>query len=260
MYNHELKIMKKRKHIAVWSSPRSGSTLLTRAFEQLERCLIFDEPFYSPYLVTHGFHHPHRSEIMSLYETDYRKVIEKITGDLPEGFDFSFQKHLAKNVLPHFGRDWIKDINSFLLIRNPKKTILSYQKILKQVSFHDIGIEALYNLFIEIKALTEKTPLVVDCDNFLKQPEKTLKLICDYVDVHYSERMLIWPSGLQNSNLFFTGYLSSYRDTWYSTVANSSGFLLDEEKDICFPDELMPLLRDCMPFYEKLLQHCLNFN
>ncbi|MGB7430667.1 MAG: hypothetical protein WA933_22990 [Microcoleaceae cyanobacterium] len=252
--------MKKNKHIAVWSSPRSCSTLLTRAFEQLEGCLIFDEPFYSPYLVTHGFHHPHRSEIMSLYETDYKKVIEQITGDLPEGFDFSFQKHLAKNVLPHFGRDWLKDINSFLLIRDPKKTILSYQKVLKEVSFHDVGIEELYNVFMEIKALKKQAPLVIDGDNLLKNPVKTLKSICHYIDVPYSEKMLSWLPGLHNSNLFFTGVLSSYKNTWYSTVASSSGFLLDAEKQICFPDELMPLLKNCMPYYEKLLQHCLNLN
>lgn len=252
--------MKVKKHIAVWSSPRSCSTLLTRAFEQLEGCLIFDEPFYGAYLLTHGFHHPHRQEIMSFCETDYKKVIERITGDLPKGFDFSFQKHLAKNVLPRFGRDWLKCLNSVFLIRDPKKTILSYQKVIKQVSRHDIGIEALYNVFQEIEALTGKKPLVVNSKDLLKNPVKVLKSICIYVGVPYSERMLSWQPRLQNSNLFFTGSLSSYGDPWYSTVASSSGFLPYEEKEICFPDELMPLLRDCMPFYEELLQHCLNFN
>ncbi len=252
--------MKNKTHIALWSHPRSRSTLLTRAFEQLEECLIFDEPFYGAYLLTHGFHHPHRQEIMSLCETDYKKVIEKTTGDLPQGFDFSFQKHLAKNVLPHFGRDWLKHLTSFFLIRDPKETILSYQKVIKQVSFDDVGIEALYNLFLEVKALTRKNPLVINSKDLIINPAKVLKSICAYVDVPYSEKMLSWQPGLQNSNLFFAGSLSSYGYPWYSTVASSGGFLAYEEKEIDFPNELMPLLEDCMPFYEELLQNCLTFN
>ena len=252
--------MKMKKHIAVWSCPRSCSTLLTRAFEQLAGCFIFDEPFYGAYLLTHGFHHPHRQEIMSFCETDYQKVIGRITGDLPKGFDFSFQKHLAKNVLPHFGRDWLKCLNNFFLIRDPKETILSYQKVVKQVSLHDIGIESLYNVFKEIEALSGRKPLVVHSKDLLKNPAKVLQSICLHVGVPYSERMLSWQPTLQNSNLFFTDSLSSYGDPWYSTVAGSRGFLPYEDKDICFPDDLRPLLRECMPFYAELLQYSLNFN
>ncbi len=47
----EINRMKTNKHIALWTCPRSRSTLMTRAFEELEGCLIFDEPLYAPYLL-----------------------------------------------------------------------------------------------------------------------------------------------------------------------------------------------------------------
>lgn len=63
---------------------------MTRVFEQLDGRLVFDEPLYSPYLLKSGFHHPHREEIMEAYEADYKKVISKITGELPPNYSFSF--------------------------------------------------------------------------------------------------------------------------------------------------------------------------
>lgn len=90
--------MKLRKHIAMWSCPRSRSTVITRAFEQLPGSMIFDEPFFGSYLVHHGYNNASArstEEVAKFAETDYRKVIQKITGDLPDGVSFSFQKHQA---------------------------------------------------------------------------------------------------------------------------------------------------------------------
>ena len=90
--------MTANKHIAMWTCARSRSTLMTRAFQELDGCVVFDEPFYPPYLTTQGFDHPHRLEIIERYETNYEKVISKITGNLPQGYSFSFQKHMVINL------------------------------------------------------------------------------------------------------------------------------------------------------------------
>jgi hypothetical protein len=56
--------MTANKHIAMWTCARSRSTLVTRAFQQLDGCVIFDEPFYPPYLFTQQVDHPQRLEII----------------------------------------------------------------------------------------------------------------------------------------------------------------------------------------------------
>ena len=44
-------IMSNNKHIAMWAIPRSRSTAITRAFEQLDKCVGYDEPLYGAYFV-----------------------------------------------------------------------------------------------------------------------------------------------------------------------------------------------------------------
>ncbi|NEN89465.1 MAG: hypothetical protein F6K48_11390 [Okeania sp. SIO3H1] len=105
--------MTRNKHIALWTCPRSCSTLMARAFEQLDGCLIFDELLYAPYLLTHGFDHPHRQAIIESCETNYENVIQQLTGNLPNGVSFSFQKYIAKHALPQFSRDWLKSLHNF---------------------------------------------------------------------------------------------------------------------------------------------------
>ncbi len=252
--------MTANKHIALWTCPRSRSTLMTRAFEQLDGCVIFDEPLYGSYLLSHGLDHPHRDECLEALETDYRKVIQKITGGLPEGVSFSFQKHISKHLLPDFGVDFLKHLHSFFLIRNPKEIILSYQKILGNLNLHAVGIKELYIIFKEIEALSGETPIVIDSTDFVRNPKISLKLLCSHLGVAFSEEMLSWKPKFEDSNLLFTGKLSPFASTWYSTVMNSSGFIPHEEKEADFPDELTTLLEDCMFFYNKLYEHRLIIN
>ena len=252
--------MTKNKHIALWTCPRSRSTLMTRAFEQLDGCTVFDEPFYSPYLLKQGFDHPHRQEIIANCETNYQKVVQKITGDLPNGASFSFQKHISKHALSEFGRDWLKSLHNFFLIRDPKEIVVSWHKVYGKVTKHDIGIAELYNIFKEVEAFNDKKPLVIDSTDFVKNPKEILNLLCSQLGLEFSEKMLAWEPGLKDSQLLFTGALSSFASTWYSTVMNSNGFLPYKEKQVNLPDELKPLVEECRPFYEELYQYRLIVN
>jgi hypothetical protein len=255
------------KHIAMWTSPRSRGTLVARAFEQLDGCWIIDEPFYPPYALTHDFGRPQREAVLELCETNYKNVINRIKGELPEGKLFSFQKQSSKHALPEFGREWFSYLNSFFLIRNPKEIILSYQKILhdmfgkeRKVNMHDVGVKYLYNIFKEVEAIAGEKPFVVDSTDLIKNPATGLKVLCDRLGLVFSEKMLTWEPGLKGSGLFYAGDLYPYVDVWYSDVNRSQGFLPYQEKDVEFPDELMPLLEECLPLYQELYRYRLVFD
>lgn len=198
-----------------------------------------------------GFDHPHRQEIIDAYETNYERVIQKITGDLPNGASFSFQKQICKHVLPEFGRDWLQSLHNFFLIRDPKEIVVSWHRVYGKVTRHDIGMEELYNIFKEVEAFSDTTPLLIDSTDFIKNPKKVLNLLCSKFGLEFSEKMLAWQPGIKDSQLLFTGVLSSFAPTWYSTVMNSSGFLPYEEKQVNLPDELKPLVEECLPFCNK---------
>jgi hypothetical protein len=51
-------------NIALWSRPRSRSTVLACSFEQRSDCLVVDEPFYPACLTRAGQNHPNRDAIL----------------------------------------------------------------------------------------------------------------------------------------------------------------------------------------------------
>lgn len=263
----------KNKHIAMWSCPRSRTTAITRAFEQLDGCAVFDTPFFGAYLrfAETRVDQFDRPEIDAAWEADPEKVITQMTGDLPEGASFSFQRHISRTVLPQFGRDWLKSLNNFFLIRHPQEIILSYQNVLErynianqyQLTMHDIGIDVLYHLFLDVEAIWGQTPLVIHSDDLAKNPALVLAFLCDKLGVDFSEKMLTWENALKNSTLAGSSVTSAsktWAKTWYTTIHNSSGFLPYEKKEEPLHDELRPLLEACMPFYEKLFEHRVIFS
>lgn len=239
------------KHIAMWTCARSRSTLMTRAFQQLDGCVIFDEPFYPPYLVARGFDHPHRLEIIERHETNYEIVISQITGNLPQGSSFSFQKHTANNLPINLDLHWLMNLDNFFLIRHPSEIIYSRQKKYsypKKFTLHEIGLKDLYDLFMLIQERTKKMPLVVDSTDLIKKPRQVLQALCSQMGVGYSDKMLGWHAGLRETD-------PVWAKTWYTTIINSSGFIPYTQQKITLPEHLRSVFEECLPFYEKLYQY-----
>lgn len=245
------------KHIAMWSCPRSRSTLVFRSFGQRDDCATYDEPFYPPYLLDNGLDHPHREEIINNKETDYRKVIQLVTGDLPPDTNFSFQKHIAKNILPEYGYDWLKDMQHVFLIRPADEVIASYYKVNNKADMHDTGFTELLAVFQKVKALSGKTPIVIDSNHFLEDPEENLKLLCSLLGISFSGKMLRWEAGIKNSDILVND-LSNPANKWHSSLMNSTGFKPYKKKTITLPEELQPLEQECDLIYKEIYQHCLN--
>lgn len=255
--------MKKNKHIAMWCCSRSRSTVTLRAFEQLEECLVYASPFYAAYLLHTNAPDPHREDVFNKLEKDYQKLIKELTGDLPQGKTFSFQRHVVQHVLPEFGREWCKEIEHFFLIRHPKEMILSYYQLQKDVNWNkqltlkDLGLKALNQVFEDLTNITGKIPMVVDAEDLVKDSHQTLKFICDYFNIDFSTKMLSWKPGLEDSILqnFDPTQNKEWLNSWCSTVMNTTGFVQTSEKNQDFPEYLLPLLEECLPYYEKLSQY-----
>ncbi len=244
--------MNYNKHIAFWSCPRSCSTLLARSFEQRKDCIVFDEPLYGAYLLRRGFDHPFRKEIMQYRETDYRKVIQNLTGNLPEGIQFSYQKHIAKAMLPEYSLDWLDKLHNVFLIREPKSVIASYAKVMKHADRESIGFDALYRIYNEVKNRTGSTPLVVDATDILQNPEGMLNMLCSVLGIPFDKKMLSWEAGLENSDLLMGKELAGLNNPFFSSVAASTGFRVYEAKEIQLHPSYCDLETHCLEIYEEL--------
>ena len=204
--------------LAVWSGPRNISTALMRAWENRADCTVIDEPLYAAYLAATGLDHPLRDEVIAAGETDWRRVADFLAGPVPGGRPIWYQKHMAHHLLPGMSLDWVHGLTNVLLIRDPAEVVESYLKSRPTVVPEDIGLLQQAALFDELcQAGSGEPPLVIDADDFLRDPEAHLRALCERLGVAFDAAMLHWPAGPRPSD-------GVWAPAWYATVWQSTGF------------------------------------
>ena len=101
---------------------------------------------------------------------------------------------------------------------------------------NDIGIKKASELFKFLKE-NSKTPLVIDSDELVLNPENYLKKICNHLDLAFDKSMLTWKKG----GIPEDGVWASH---WYANVPLEKKF--------------EPLLQNAMPYYNILKNNILK--
>lgn len=231
------------KVINLISGPRNLSTALMYSFAQREDMTVLDEPFYGYYLqnATLENEHPSQKEILQTMELSEERVVENINS-------LSKQKNVfVKGMAHHYLTDspkFILNWENVILIRHPKKLIASFSKVIHTPTLNDIGIKKASELFLFLKK-NGKTPIVIDSDELLKNPEIYLKKLCNLLNIAFSEKMLQWKKG----GIPEDGIWAKH---WYKNVHNSEGFAVQKSSSQPLPKHLEPLLNEALPYYETL--------
>jgi Sulfotransferase domain len=202
--------------LAMWSGPRNISTALMRSWENRPDAIVVDEPLYGHFLATTGIDHPGRAEIVAALPTDIVEAVAGLMGPVPEGVRVFYQKHMTHHLIDDVPRGWIQDLVNVLLIRDPGEVVASYVKSRPDVTLLDIGLPQQVSLYDELAA-AGRAPLVMDSADFLRDPERYLRGMCDLVGVEFTDAMLHWPPGRRDSDGVWGRY-------WYDAVWRSTGF------------------------------------
>jgi len=203
--------------IAMWSGPRNISTAMMRAFENRPDTSVIDEPFYAAYLKISGADHPLRDETLGRHESDWRKVVEMLTGPVPGGRAIFYQKHMTHHMLPEVGRGWMAACRNVFLIRAPEAVLASYSA--KRPGFlpADIGYATQREIFEAEADRLGAPPPVIDAEDVLRDPQGTLGALCAALGIPFCERMLRWPPGRRATD-------GAWAPAWYDSVERSTGF------------------------------------
>lgn len=236
------------KVINLISGPRNLSTALMYSFAQREDITVLDEPFYGFYLKNASLEneHPSQKKVLQTMELNEEKVVEGI--NLLSEKKTVFVKGMAHHYLtdsPSFILNW----DNVILIRHPKKLIASFSKVIHAPTLNDIGIKKASELFLFLKK-SGRTPIVIDSDELLKNPEIYLKKLCDLLQISFSEKMLRWKKG----GIPEDGIWAKH---WYANVHNSEGFAIQQSSSQSLPKHLEPLLEKALPYYETLKNNIL---
>ncbi len=236
--------------LAVWSGPRNVSTALMRAWENRPDCEVVDEPLYPCYLARTGIDHPGRDEVLAVGETDWRVVVERLLAPAPEGVAVVYQKHMAHHLVPEIGHGWLSELTNVLLIRDPREVVASYIESRSSVHADDIGLRQQLSLYDELTA-RGATPPVVDAGDFLRDPERYLRWMCDLVGVGFTDAMLHWPPGPRESDGVWARY-------WYASVWRSTGFAPYHPRTVHLEGDAARVAAECLSSYERLFAHRLQ--
>jgi Sulfotransferase domain len=234
--------------IGMWSGPRNISTAMIRSWGNRPDAVVIDEPFYAYYLKTTGKKHPGADDVIASGETDWRKVIERLTGPIPDGKRIYFQKQMTHHLLPEADRQWLGAVTNCFLIRDPREVIASYIKKNPDPALEDLGFVQQAEIFDFVFNQTDSVPLVVDARDVLQNPERILRLLCDAIGVEFNQAMLSWPPGLRDTDGVWAKY-------WYPEVARSTSFQPYRPKNEPVPERLREIHDRCRECYDRLYQH-----
>jgi hypothetical protein len=237
----------------MWSGPRNISTAMMRAWGSRADTAVVDEPFYAHYLAHTGAAHPGAEEVIAHGETNWRNVVEQLLGSVPHGRRVFYQKQMTHHLLPHIGREWLLQVTNCFLIRDPQQVILSYLKKNGDPTPEDIGFPQQAEIFDFVQAETGATPPVVDAADVLQHPRETLQLLCAAVGVEFTDAMLTWAPGLQETDGVWAKH-------WYHEVVKSTGFQPYSAVNEKVPERLRDVLDTCAEIYHRLREHRLCCN
>lgn len=179
----------------MWSGPRNISTAMMRSFENRPDTFVSDEPFYGYYLNNTDIDHPGKKEVLRSMECDWHKVVDYITGIIPEGASLWYQKHMAQHNLPGVDLSWIGQVTNCFLIRDPKEVILSYSKKYEVTRSELLGFSQQVELYRKITEEIGEDPVIIDARDVLHDPKNILQKFCEAVGIPFMDEMLSWPAG-----------------------------------------------------------------
>ncbi|XP_071947136.1 uncharacterized protein [Antedon mediterranea] len=252
--------------VMMWSTPRSLSTAIARSIVMLEEAQVFNEMYSAVF--------------------NFRKESNQFP--ISSSFSYEWAKselekdYLGKHVI--FGKDFAHAVRGNMdllpsgfthtfLIRNPKKVVTSLNRVIKKsyvlsLTGGSIGkhyddmilCKEMWDLYVYARDTLHQNPIVIDADDFLKDPEAMMKLYCDKTAIPFRKTMLKW----QPTNIWRINWRSSYILTmcawwfgYYGNSLNSTGFQKadkqTEDTDLSMIDEKsLKAINDNMEYYHSL--------
>jgi len=233
------------KRINLLSGPRNISTALMYSFAQRIDTKVFDEPLYAYYLQNSNAKsfHPGANEILKSQENNGEKVVQMMLSN--DSADVLFFKNMTHHLL-NLDRSFLSKMTNVFLTRHPKEMIASFAKVIPNPTIDDIGYGMHTKLLDYFETINIK-PIVIDSKRILLNPEKVLTQLCELMEIPFYKNMLSWDAKPRPEDGVWAKY-------WYNSVHQSTKFSKYNPNINIFPEHLKPLLEECLPHYNRLIE------
>lgn len=241
--------------IALWVHPRSMSTAIERIMRERSDLDCLHEPFMYYYYIGLG------KKALPLSKLDIGRLenFDDIIADFIRRAQHQpvFFKDMGYYILPEMYNhpELANRFKHLVLIRNPKKSILSYYKLDSTVTTEEIGIESQWNLYQWLSNSADQVPYIIEAERVQSDPISALGEVWNYLNLAFCENAFQWQSGEVPEDWQSVA-------GWHGSVISSSGIRKSEQSEEEINSEftaaanqsprLWQLLEHHQPFYEKL--------
>jgi hypothetical protein len=192
-----------------------------------------------------GIDHPMREEVIAAGPADWRDVVARLTGPVPDGARVFYQKHMTHHMIEGIDRAWIDRVTSGFLIRAPEQVLASYTAKREEVTLADIGFAQQAEIFDRVAGRLGAAPPVIDAEDVLRDPRRTLSALCAACAIPFDESMLAWPAGRRASDGVWAAH-------WYAAVESSTGFAPYGLREVTLAPRLAAIAEEAREYYERL--------
>ena len=154
------------------------------------------------------------------------------------------------HFLIDFDLEFLNKVTNVLFIRDPKEIIHSYHKVIPYPTIDDIGVKKQFELFNYLNDTGNKV-IILDSKDLLTDPEKTLKILCEKINIPFDKNMLHWKKGPKKEDGIWAKY-------WYENVHQSSGFNTYQKKNIKLDLKNKKLAENCYMYYNILKENSIK--
>ena len=240
--------------IALWVHPRSMSTAIERIMRERGDLDCLHEPFMYYYYVGLGKRELPHSDLHIGRLTQFDEIIRDMqsrANDSPVFF-----KDMGYYVLPEIYDHprLATAMRHLVLIRDPRKSILSYFKLDPEVSMEEIGIESQFRLYSWLKQ-NGGCPLVIEAEAVQQNPAGVMSAVWRQLGLDHRAEAFSWQSDdVPEDWQSVSG--------WHESVMASDGIRQDVEDEASIAERfataaaehpgLQSMLDHHWPFYAKL--------
>ncbi|NND01261.1 MAG: sulfotransferase family protein [Acidimicrobiia bacterium] len=241
----------------LWATPRTAST----AFEWMMRMrgdmACFHEPFGEWWYQGDGALWP-RLDADSPRQPGltYDSVMQKLIATSEELPVFS--KEFPHYTAHRWDDEFFDSFEHSFLIRHPAKSLTSIWRNWPVFAKEEVGIDVQRRLFDIIADRTGKTPVVIDADDLLEEPQAIVEAYCEGIGIPYLEEALTWDPGDRDEVRWY-----DTEGVWHRNLMNSTGLTRQPRRDSDItktPDWVQEMYQEFMPHYEHMHSYRLQPN
>jgi len=247
--------------LIVWAPPRSRSTAFERSLSRHSQAMVMHELLTEPFLKEKNPGNYQKiidgqaeQDVDESCGSSYATALEVLTADFSNrGKPFFVSKELSCYFDDsQISDDWLLRFKHVILVRDPLDALKSFYRVSvegeEQSSYFDVSEAGFQECFAILHRLNRigAECSAVDADiDLMKNPESTLRLVCDLVGVAFEPSMLEWEPKELKSWQKFRG--------WHEDASNSTGFHAIEKAPLQYPPEVFDGAAKCRPYYEAVL-------